>query len=46
MLPRSSVEKFLMREVYLELRVKVSDNWRKDENASEKIWLLKLILMY
>ena len=30
---RSSVEKFLMREVYLELRVKVSDNWRKDENA-------------
>ena len=30
---RSSIEKFLMREVYLELRVKVSDNWRKDENA-------------
>ncbi len=30
---RSSIENFLMREVYLELRVKVSDNWRKDENA-------------
>jgi GTPase len=30
---RSSIENFLMREVYLELRVKVSENWRKDENA-------------
>jgi GTP-binding protein Era len=30
---RKSVEEFLMREVYLELRVKVKDNWRKDNNA-------------
>lgn len=30
---RASIERFLMREVYLELRVKVTDNWRKDENA-------------
>jgi len=33
---RSSVERFLMREVYLELRVKVSDNWRKDQNALKR----------
>ena len=33
---RSSIERFLMREVYLELRVKVSDNWRKDENALKR----------
>ena len=30
---RISIEEFLMREVYLELRVKVKDNWRKDNNA-------------
>lgn len=30
---RESVEEFLMSEVYLELRVKVVDNWRKDKNA-------------
>ena len=30
---RASVEAFLMREVYLELRVKVIENWRKDQNA-------------
>ncbi len=30
---RKSIEDFLMREVYLELRVKVKDNWRKDGNA-------------
>jgi GTP-binding protein Era len=28
---RKSIEQFLMREVYLELRVKVSENWRKNE---------------
>ncbi len=33
---RASIESFLMREVYLELRVKVSDNWRKDENALKR----------
>jgi GTP-binding protein Era len=33
---RSSIENFLMREVYLELRVKVSENWRKDENALKR----------
>ena len=33
---RSSIERLLMREVYLELRVKVSDNWRKDENALKR----------
>ncbi len=30
---RTSVEEFLMRKVYLELRVKVAENWRKDKNA-------------
>lgn len=30
---RKSIEEFLMREVYLELRVKVKENWRKDKNA-------------
>ncbi|MCB0748417.1 MAG: GTPase Era [Ignavibacteriae bacterium] len=30
---RKSVEEFLMREIYLELRVKVVENWRKDKNA-------------
>jgi GTP-binding protein Era len=30
---RSSIEAFLMREVYLELRVKVVENWRKDKRA-------------
>ena len=33
---RSSIERFLMREIYLELRVKVSENWRKDENALKR----------
>lgn len=33
---RASIERFLMREVYLELRVKVTDNWRKDENALKR----------
>jgi len=33
---RASVESFLMREVYLELRVKVSENWRKDQNALKR----------
>ena len=32
-LARNSIEEFLMRKVYLELRVKVSDHWRKDNNA-------------
>ncbi|MCB9206776.1 MAG: GTPase Era [Ignavibacteriales bacterium] len=30
---RQSIEDFLMREVYLELRVKVVENWRKDKRA-------------
>ncbi len=30
---RKSIEEFLMREIYLELRVKVSENWRKDNSA-------------
>ncbi|MCB9247912.1 MAG: KH domain-containing protein [Ignavibacteriales bacterium] len=30
---RKSIEEFLMREIYLELRVKVVENWRKDKNA-------------
>jgi GTPase len=30
---RKSIEEFLMREVYLELRVKVVENWRKDKNS-------------
>jgi len=30
-LARKSIEEFLMREIYLELRVKVKDNWRKNE---------------
>ena len=29
---RKSIEEFLEREVYLELRVKVRQNWRSDEN--------------
>jgi GTP-binding protein Era len=29
---RKSIEEFLQREVFLELRVKVRKNWRKDEN--------------
>lgn len=33
---RQSIEEFLMREVYLELRVKVSDHWRKDKNALKR----------
>ncbi len=33
---RKSIEDFLMREVYLELRVKVSDHWRKDNNALKR----------
>jgi GTP-binding protein Era len=32
-LARKSIEEFLMREVYLELRVKVKDNWRKNERV-------------
>lgn len=32
-LARKSIENFLMREVYLELRVKVDENWRKNERA-------------
>lgn len=31
-LSRKSIEEFLMREVFLELFVKVKPNWRKDEN--------------
>lgn len=30
---RASIEEFLMREVYLELRVKIVENWRKDKRA-------------
>lgn len=30
---RQSIEDFLIREVYLELRVKVVENWRKDKRA-------------
>lgn len=30
---RKNIEEFLMREIYLELRVKVKENWRKDANA-------------
>ncbi len=30
-LARKSIEEFLGREIYLELRVKVSENWRKNE---------------
>lgn len=33
---RKSIEEFLMREVYLELRVKVKENWRKDNNALKR----------
>lgn len=33
---RAAIEKFLLREVYLELRVKVSENWRKNENALKR----------
>lgn len=29
---RKSIEEFLLRDVYLELHVKVKSNWRKDEN--------------
>jgi len=29
---RKSIEEFLQREVFLELRVKVKPKWRKDEN--------------
>ena len=29
---RKSIEDFLEREVYLELRVKVRDRWRSNEN--------------
>lgn len=31
-LSRKSIEEFLMREIFLELNVKVKANWRKDEN--------------
>ena len=31
-LSRKSIEEFLLRDVYLELHVKVKSNWRKDEN--------------
>jgi len=33
---RKVIEKFLDREVYLELRVKVSKNWRKSENQIKR----------
>jgi len=33
---RKVIEKFLGREVYLEMRVKVSKNWRKSENQIRK----------
>ena len=33
---RKVIEKFLDREVYLEIRVKVSKNWRKNENQIKK----------
>jgi len=35
-LARKSIEEFLMREVYLELRVKVRENWRKDKSALKR----------
>ncbi|PID59858.1 MAG: GTPase Era [Ignavibacteriae bacterium] len=38
---RISVEEFLMRKVYLELRVKVADNWRKDKNALKRFGYLE-----
>lgn len=39
---REAIERFLMREVYLELRVKVTENWRKDENALNRFGYTKL----
>jgi len=33
---RKVIENFLDREVYLELRVKVSKNWRKSENQIKR----------
>jgi GTP-binding protein Era len=33
---REAIEEFLMRGVYLELRVKVSEHWRKDDNALKR----------
>lgn len=35
-LARSEIEKFLQRNVYLELRVKVRKKWRSDENLLKK----------
>jgi len=33
---RKSIEEFLLREVYLELRVKVVENWRKNDKMLER----------
>ena len=33
---RKSIEEFLLREVYLELRVKVVENWRKNEKMLDR----------
>ncbi len=40
-LARKSIEDFLMREVYLELRVKVKENWRKNERFLKKFGYIK-----
>lgn len=38
---RESIEEFLQREVFLELRVKVRKNWRKDENLLKSFGYIK-----
>ncbi len=40
-LARKSIEDFLMREVYLELRVKVRENWRKNERFLKNFGYIK-----